>query len=222
MTVLIAGATGATGRRVVEELVRAGVPVRALVRDEARARELLPAGVVELAVVDVGDRPALERAMQGCDRVICATGARPSLDVTGPLRVDYLGVRNLVDAARAAGVSRFVLVSSLCVSRLLHPLNLFWLVLFWKRLGENYLRASDLDWTIVRPGGLTEEEATPDLTLTGPDQLERGRLPRRQVARVCVAALDCPQASRQVVEIVAADQPHGQSFAEQFAAIATP
>lgn len=221
MTVLVAGATGATGRRVVEELVQAGVPVRALVRDADRARALLPAGV-ELAVADVGDRPALERALQGCDRVICATGARPSLDVTGPLRVDYLGVRNLVDAARAAGVSRFVLVSSLCVSRLLHPLNLFWLVLFWKRLGENYLRTSGLDWTIVRPGGLTEEEATPDLTLVGADQLERGRLPRRQVARVCVAALDCSAASRKVVEIVAADQPHGQGFAEQFAAIATP
>ena len=66
----------------------------------------------------------LESLMGDCDVLLCATGATPSLDFTAPYRVDYVGTKNLVDAAKAAGIKHFVLVSSLCVSRLFHPLNL--------------------------------------------------------------------------------------------------
>lgn len=204
MKALVAGATGETGRRVVRELVARGRPVRALVRNRDQAQAILPE-TVELVVGDVGDRPSLVQAMEGCDVVLSATGARPSLDLTGPYQVDYLGNKNLVDAAKQAGIQQFVMVSSLCVSKFFHPLNLFWLILHWKKQAEDYLRESGLTYTIVRPGGLRNDEDTGamQLVMQSADTLFEGSLPRTQVAQVCVAALDYPEAQNKIVEIVA-------------------
>ncbi|HIK44654.1 MAG TPA: NAD(P)H-binding protein, partial [Leptolyngbyaceae cyanobacterium M65_K2018_010] len=115
MKALVAGATGATGSRIVAQLVQRGVPVRALVRDLAAAQARLPVEGVELVVGDVLDKASLEAAIAGCTVLLSATGARPSLDPTGPYQVDYLGTKNLVDGARAVGLDHFVMVSSLCV-----------------------------------------------------------------------------------------------------------
>jgi hypothetical protein len=60
---------------------------------------------------------------------------------------------------RAVGLKRVVLVSSLCAGRWQHPLNLFGLILVWKRLSERWLEESGLDWTVVRPGGLSEDDS---------------------------------------------------------------
>ena len=61
-------------------------------------------------------------------------------------------------AVRDKKLNRVVLVSSLCAGKLIHPLNLFGLILIWKRLGERSLQKSGLDWTVIRPGGLNENE----------------------------------------------------------------
>ena len=62
-------------------------------------------------------------------------------------------------ACQAVGLKRVVLVSSLCAGRWQHPLNLFGLILVWKRLGERWLEESGLDWTVVRPGGRSEDDS---------------------------------------------------------------
>ena len=201
--VCVFGATGQTGRRVVRALVERGVSVRAAVRDIDRAHELLP--IEDVVVADVGDRVAVEQALEGCTAVICATGAQPSFDATGPLRVDYLGTRTLVDALQAKGIERFVLVSSMCVSRFFHPLNLFWLVLFWKQQAEAYVRQSGLTYTIVRPGGLKNEDADTPIVMASADTLFSGSIPRSQVAAVCVEALFCEAADNKTVEIIATE-----------------
>ncbi|MFZ0408160.1 MAG: hypothetical protein WAM11_08640 [Cyanobium sp.] len=74
-----------------------------------------------------------------------ATGPRPPIALLGPLMVDALALRPQLRAARAAGVRRVVLVSSLCSGRLLHPPNRFGLILVWKGVGERLLTASGLD-----------------------------------------------------------------------------
>ena len=132
MNVLVVGATGKTGRHIAEQLSTDGsdTTVRAMVRDRAKADF---ADAVEVVIGDVLKPDTLKAAMEGCDAVICATGATPSFDITGPYQVDFVGTKNLVDTAKTAGVQRFVIVSSLCVSKFFHPLNLFWLVLFWKK-----------------------------------------------------------------------------------------
>ncbi|GAB4217639.1 MAG: SDR family oxidoreductase [Synechococcales cyanobacterium] len=207
MQVLVAGATGETGRRIVQVLVKRGIPVRALVRDPEKARAILPAAA-EIVVGDVLQPDTLTTALRGCTVVISATGARPGLDPLAPFQVDYQGTKNLVNAAKSAQIEHFVLVSSLCVSEFFHPLNWFFLVLFWKKQAEEYLQISGIPYTIVRPGGLKNEETSGGLVLAEADTLFEGSIPRQTVAEIAVEALVQPLARQRIVEVVTrADQP---------------
>jgi uncharacterized protein YbjT (DUF2867 family) len=216
----VAGATGATGSRIVAQLVNRGVPVVAFVRDATAARTQLPAEIT-LVEGNVTDKGSIRRAMLDCTVVLCATGARPSFDPTGPYQVDYEGTKNLVDVAKEAGIDHFVMVSSLCVSRFLHPLNLFWLVLYWKQQAEAYLQASGLTYTIVRPGGLKDDDTDSRPLIMAPaDTLFEGSVPRLKVAQVCVEALYLPQSRNKIVEIVAQDNANAQPYEALFAGVA--
>ncbi|MGC9502352.1 NAD(P)H-binding protein [Baaleninema sp.] len=218
MKAFVAGATGETGRRIVAELVRRDIPVRALVRNLDRARDLLPPQA-ELVTGDVLQPDSLPEAIGDSTIVLCATGAQPSLDPTRPYKVDLEGTKHLVDAARDKGIQQFVLVSSLCVSQFFHPLNLFWLVLYWKKQAEEYLQTSGLTYTIVRPGGLKNEDSASPIIMRSADSLFEGSIPRAKVARVCVEALFCPDARNKIVEIVAkADAPKTE-IAQLFAGV---
>ena len=89
------------------------------------------------------------------------------------MRVDAWGVSRQVESCRRVGVSRVVLVSSLCAGRWRHPLNLFGLILVWKRVGERALETSGLDWTVIRPGGLSERDQDLEreaIRWSGPDR----------------------------------------------------
>src|SRR4028118_2279238 len=161
MKAFVAGATGETGRRIVQELVKRNIPVRALVRNLEKAKEILPAEA-ELVVGDVLKPESLSAAIGDCTVLLSATGASPSFDPTGPYKVDYEGTKNLVDVAKEKNIEQFVMVSSLCASKLLHPLNLFFLILVWKKRAEEYLQGSGVPYTIVRPGGLTNDDQNTD------------------------------------------------------------
>jgi uncharacterized protein YbjT (DUF2867 family) len=218
MKAFVAGATGETGRRIVQELVQRNIPTRALVRDLDKGREVLPDGV-ELVVGDVLKPASLGEAIADSTVLLCATGATPSLDFTGPYNVDYVGTKNLVDVAKAKGIEHFVMVSSLCVSQFFHPLNLFWLVLFWKKQAEDYLQKSGLTYTIVRPGGLRNEDNSDQVVMSGADTLFEGSIPRAKVAQVCVAALNQESARNKIVEIIAKPNAPTQDFAQLFASV---
>jgi len=214
MRVAVTGASGKTGWRVVDEALARGFEVRAIVRPDS----VLPPGVgaAEIHRLQLSDGPALQDALRDCDALVIATGARPSIDLFGPLKVDALGVRQQLEACRAVGLKRVVLVSSLCAGRWLHPLNLFGLILVWKRLGEQWLVQSGLEVTVVRPGGLKEAEedmAAQELRFSGADQQLDGSLPRRLVARVCLDALAVPASVGRIVEITSAvpDTPSPQA-----------
>ncbi|MEL6469342.1 MAG: SDR family oxidoreductase [Cyanobacteria bacterium J06623_4] len=222
MRVLVVGATGQTGKRIVQQLLqREGFAIRALVRDRAKAASELPqsdpANAVEIVVGDVLDPSSLSSAIAGCQVLISATGAAPSLDPTGPYKVDYEGNKNLVNAAKAARIDHFVMVSSLCVSRLFHPLNLFWGILYWKKQSEDYLKQSDLPYTIVRPGGLRNEDNDQAIVMSAADTLFEGSIPREKVAQVCVDALSQPAAKNKVVEIVTSEAASSQPMSTLFA-----
>lgn len=200
--IAVTGASGKTGWRVVQEAIGRGLAVRALLRPGSAVPEGL-AGA-EIVRLELSDAAALKTALRGCDALVISTGARPSVDLLGPLKVDALAIRSQIEACRAAGVQRVVLVSSLCSGRLLHPLNLFGLILVWKGLGERLLAESGLDWTVVRPGGLKESEEGIEregIVFSGPGGQEKGRLSRRLVARVCLDALNTPAAIGRIVEI---------------------
>ncbi|MEB3297735.1 MAG: SDR family oxidoreductase [Cyanobacteriota bacterium] len=201
-TLAVTGASGKTGWRVVTEALARGWQVRAIVRPNS----VLPDGLAgaEVRRLELSSTEALHAALQGCDALVIATGARPSVDLLGPLKVDALAIRDQIKACRAVGVNRVVLVSSLCAGRWLHPLNLFGLILVWKRLGERWLEQSGLAWTIVRPGGLSEDDSRAEregVVFSGADQQESNSIPRQLVARVCLDAVITPAAEGRIVEI---------------------
>jgi uncharacterized protein YbjT (DUF2867 family) len=218
MKAWVAGATGETGRRMVQQLVDRNIEVRVFVRDGDRAKALLPK-TVDIVTGDLLQPNEIQASMAGCNVVLCATGARPSWNPLGPYQVDYEGTKNLVDAAKTVQMEHFVFVSSLCVSRFLHPLNLFWLILVWKQQAEQYLQNSGLTYTIVRPGGLRNAEDQSPIIMSGADTLFEGSISRTQVAQVCVESLGQESARNKIVEIVARPEGVERSFAELFAGV---
>ena len=218
MKALVAGATGQTGRRIVEQLLERDIQVRALVRDRSKALTELPEGI-EIAVGDVLEPGTLRAALAGCQALVSATGAAPSFDPTGPYKVDYEGNKNLVDAAKQADIGQMVMVSSMCVSKLFHPLNLFWGVLYWKQQAEDYLKNSGVPYTIVRPGGLKNENNDEAIVMSSADTLFEGSIPRSKVAQVCAEALSQPTAKNKVVEIITSETASPQPLATLFASV---
>ena len=206
-TLAVTGASGKTGWRVVAEAVARGWQVRAIVRPGSRIPEGLAAAVeagASLHRLELTNTEALLAALQGCDALVIATGARPSVDLLGPMKVDALAMRDQIAACKSVGLKRVVLVSSLCAGRWAHPLNLFGLILVWKRLGERWLEQSGLDVTVVRPGGLSEDDSRSEregVVFSGPDQQESNSIPRRLVARVCLDAVATPASIGRIVEI---------------------
>lgn len=116
--------------------------------------------------------------------------------------MDFVGTKHLVDVAKAKNIQQFVLVSSLCVSKFFHPLNMFGLILVWKKQAEEYLQQSGLTYTIVRPGGLKEEDNADPILMSSADTLFEGNIPRVKVAQVAVQALTNETAHNKVVEII--------------------
>lgn len=216
--VLVVGASGGVGRKVVEALVAKGVEVVALVRSPEKAARMLPAAA-QIVKGDVYQFATLPGAAKGCDAVICATGATDVRDPLGPFSTDYMGTKNLIAATQQAGIEKFVFVTSIGTDDpLYNPLNLFWGVLFWKKRAEEELQRSGLKYTIVRPGGLVTDgkqqtrngkrrgEGSVVMAAAGtygvPPRRQAGSILRSKVAECCVEALVQPAAECKVVEII--------------------
>jgi uncharacterized protein YbjT (DUF2867 family) len=188
--VLVAGASGATGKHIVAALVKDGYRVRGLSRDPVKAAK---AGgpKIEWLKGDVRDAASLPAAVKGVSAVMCAVGAREPQGDNNPEKVDFEGVRNLIDAAKAAGVAHFVLESSCNVTIPDHTFNkIFNGLLLWKMKAEDHLRASGLMFTIVRPPQLLDEPGgTKGIRIQQGDVGGPGQIARADVAAVMVAAL---------------------------------
>jgi uncharacterized protein YbjT (DUF2867 family) len=195
MKVLVLGATGGTGRLIVHDALERGHSVVAMVRSKASAPDLPGADIIE---GDVRDAGALMRALEGCDAVISSlgTGLSPFSEVSLLTEATHA----LVLAMGRSGVRRLVCISALGVGdsrghggfvfdRLFMPLLLRHA---YKDKGrqEDAIRASALDWVIVRPGRLTNDPARGSLRavvdLAG---VNGGKVARADVARFVVEQL---------------------------------
>lgn len=185
--ILIVGATGGTGRHVVELLRKRGdVELRILARDVALARDLFGDGDIVCADVTCGD---LAPAMDGVDAVISTLGSR-DFENDGLRRVDLEGTVRLVKAAREAEVERFVLCSTIgAVPTPGVPEHLI-RAFAPKGEAEAVVRNSGLAWTIIRPGRLTDEPCEDSRSIE-----------RKQVAAALVESLSRLKTVNAVYEI---------------------
>ncbi|MEQ1801615.1 MAG: SDR family oxidoreductase [Gammaproteobacteria bacterium] len=222
--VLVAGATGRTGRLVLEQLRRdPRFAIRPMARDVAAARGNIGADFAWVAG-DVTKPATLGPALAGVSLVVVTIGGTERSGPNSPEFVDYGGVKNLTDAARAAGVRQLVLESSMGVGSggglLGMLLNLLsGDALKWKAKGEAHLRASGVPYTIVRPGGLTDDPGGQ----TGIDLQQgdegSGRIPRADVAAVMIAALDNPAALRKTFEVISDPEAKRDAWRTGFSAL---
>jgi uncharacterized protein YbjT (DUF2867 family) len=221
MTVLIVGATGSVGRLVVEEAIRQGCTVRALVRNRGKAREL-PAGV-QVVVGDVTRPETLSDAVGGVDAVVFTLGSDGAGKV-GAENVDYGGVRNVLRALGERTV-RIALMTAIGVTNRTGSYNRATEAHDWKRRSERLVRVSGLSYTIVRPGWFDNNR--PDqhrLMLLQGDRRQAGDpsdgvVARRQIAEVLVHSLISDRATRKTFELVAETGPASKDFDALFGAV---
>lgn len=207
-TVVVAGGSGRAGRYVLRELKARGLTPHATTRNEAQARVRLgiDAEGVEWLEADLREPGQAERAVQGAAFVICVVGSREMAGPNSAQFVDFEGVRNLVDAAAAAGVRHFVLLSAIGASDRESAANkIFKGALEWRFRGEQHLRASGIAYTIVRPAGLTDAPGgVQGVKLWQGDDWRahlRKTIARADLAQVLVESLRNPGARHATFEI---------------------
>ena len=215
--ILVVGATGQTGQLVVDELRRrGGAGITAAVRSPEKALKLgIDGGGVDLLPGFDVTAPAsvLAGPMKGTDVVVICTGfvpGNPFKMAQAAHAVDNEGVVHLVDAAKAAGVKRVVLISSILTdgramgaadSPGFKITNAFGGVLDEKLVGEKHLQASGVEYVIVRPAGLRGEPPKTSLVATPGNVMASGEVSRELVARVMAEAAFAPSAANKIVEI---------------------
>lgn len=210
MDVAIAGGRGKIALHLTRLLAERGDGVRGLVRRDGQFDDVAAAGGRPVRFdLESQTTAELAEAIVGADAAVFAAGAGPG---SGPERketVDYGGAVKLVEAAEAAGVDRFLIVSSMGAAAPPSGDEVFSIYLRAKARADEAVMASGLVWTVVRPGRLTDDPATGAVTLAS--SVSRGEIPRADVAAVLVAALDEPRTAGHVFEVVGGGMPIGDA-----------
>ena len=209
MRVVIAGGHGKIALLLERLLAERGDQAVGLIRNPAHAAEVRETGaeavVCDLEVAAAEDVTGL---VAGADAVVFAAGAGPGSGAARKDTVDRAASVLMADAAGRAGVRRFVQVSSMGAGTPPRPgSDEVWAAYITaKTAAEADLRARDLDWTILRPGGLTDAPATGRIRLA-PPPVPAGTVPRADVAAVIAALLDEPGTRHQTLELTGGDTP---------------
>ncbi|CAI9783258.1 unnamed protein product [Fraxinus pennsylvanica] len=201
---------------------------RGLVRTQESKEKI--GGSDDVYVGDIRTAESIAPAIQGIDALIILTSAVPKMkpgfdpakggrpefyfeDGANPEQVDWIGQKNQIDAAKAAGVKQIVLVGSMGGTDLNNPLNSLGNgnILVWKRKAEQYLADSGIPYTIIRAGGLQDKEGGVRELLVGKDdellKTETRTIARADVAEVCIQALNFDEAKFKAFDL--ASKPEG-------------
>lgn len=202
--ILVAGATGRTGRFVVADLVQSGMVVRGLTRNPVRAAERF-GGDAEWVSGDVRERASLVQLFKGVDRVISALGATERTGSNTPEAVEYNGTVNLVDLALEAGVKQVVIITSLSAGRVNQDPEIARRFdgLVWKNKAELYLKDSGMPYTIVGPGGLRDYAGgTQGIEFQSEESITTGVISRADVGAVMAESVRTSAALNKTLRII--------------------
>mmetsp|Transcript_23018 Transcript_23018/g.20908 ORF Transcript_23018/g.20908 Transcript_23018/m.20908 type:complete len:267 (+) Transcript_23018:71-871(+) len=194
--IFVAGGSNGVGLELIKQLSALGTPVKALVRNEAALANLNNLPGVTAILGDALKEADVQSAMNGCIAAVTTLGGRPSVDGQ---RVDYIGNSNVIEQAGILGVERIVLVTSIgCgnTAKALSPqvYRVLEDAINAKNKAERDLRLyTNLDWTIIRPGGLKSDQPTGKAVLTE-DPLASGVINRGDVANLIIKVLGAASA----------------------------
>ncbi|WP_404454732.1 SDR family oxidoreductase [Virgibacillus necropolis] len=204
MKVLVAGANGHTGRLLIQYLKDDGHEPYAMIRKEEQKPEMEKLGGIPVVADLEGD---LGHAVRGMDVVMFAAGSGSKTGSDKTTDVDRDGAINLIKATEKSGTKKFIMLGSFGAGRDLgepeegqeamhHYIKM-------KKEADEYLMGTELDYTIVRPGGLTHDESTSKIKVG--ETVERGSIPRADVAKTMIAAIQEPNAYHKAFEMISGD-----------------
>jgi uncharacterized protein YbjT (DUF2867 family) len=204
MDVAIAGGHGQIALRLERLLADRGDRVRGLIRNPDHAADLEAAGA-EPVVCDLEGDDDVAAAIAGADAVVFAAGAGPGSGAERKRTLDLGGAVKLIEAAKANRISRYVIVSSMGADDPPSGDQVFAVYLQAKAAADQALRESGLEFTIVRPGRLTNDRGTGRIEAA--ESLgRRGEIPRDDVAATLVAVLDEPATVGKTFEILSGEE----------------
>jgi uncharacterized protein YbjT (DUF2867 family) len=214
MRIVIAGGHGKVALRLGRMLAARGDAVAGLIRDPAQAADLRGVGVEPVACdLEAVTADAVATHLTGADAVVFAAGAGPGSGIPRKDTVDRAAAGVLADATERAGVRRYVLISSMGAGAPPPPGtdDVFAAYLRAKRAAEDDLRTRDLNWTVLRPGRLTDDPGRGTVRLAG--SVPRGAVSRDDVAAVLAALLDEPGSVGRTFELIGGDTPVADAVA---------
>ncbi|MFJ4474466.1 SDR family oxidoreductase [Streptomyces xanthochromogenes] len=207
MRIVIAGGHGQIALRLERLLAARGDEVAGIIRKPEQADDLREVGAepvvldLESATVD-----AVAEALQGADAVVFAAGAGPGSDASRKETVDRAAAVLLADAAERAGVRRYVIVSSMGADSSHQGDEVFDDYLRAKGAADDAVRShKNLDWTVLRPGMLTNDAGKGLVTLAA--STGRGTIPRDDVAAVLAELVDSPATAGLTLELISGSAP---------------
>ncbi len=225
-TVLVVGATGRTGVWVVNRLQSHNIKYHLFIRSAPKAIELFGPEIIEkLTVGSVENPEEIKAALSHADAVICTIGGKVTdPEAPPPSAIDRDGVKRLATLAKERGIKKFILVSSLAVTKPEHPMNKYGQVLTMKLEGENAVRAlyseAGYSFTILRPGGLIDgPPLMHNLIFDTGDKIATGIIDRSDVAEAAVISLFTPEPHNLTFELIQSDAAPNTSLSHFFSLI---
>jgi uncharacterized protein YbjT (DUF2867 family) len=194
MDVAIAGGHGQIARRLAPLLASRSDRVRGLIRNPDQADDLRAAGMEPVVCdLEAASPSQIAAAIEGADAVVFAAGAGPGSGAARKATMDRDGAEKLLEAAASAGARRYVIVSSIGAESPPDGDDVFSAYLRAKAEADAAVAASDRDWTILRPGPLTDDPGTGQVRLD--TEPFRGAVARDDVAAVLAAVLHEPRSA---------------------------
>lgn len=208
MKVLVVGANGQIGKHLIKFIQEDdNLEAKAMIRKEEQASYFQDLGA-EVAIVDLEDEiEVIAKAAEDVDAIVFTAGSGPHTGKDKTLMIDLDGAVKTIEAAKQANVKRYVMISSFDTSReaIQSAPESFAPYVVAKHYADEWLTSTDLDYTIIHPGALTNDPGKNQVQLA--EKVERGEVPREDIARVIVASLNNDSTIGKRFQVVSGDTP---------------
>lgn len=204
MKVFVVGANGQIGKHLVDLLKDSpDHSVRAMVRKEEQSERLKKNGIESAVVSLTGSVDEIANAAKGCDAIVFTAGSGGSTGADQTLLIDLDGAVKTIEAAENLGIDRFIMVSAFQANNRENWNEAIKPYYVAKHYADRALLQSDLNYTIIRPGGLVNEPGTGKVTAA--EELERGSIAREDVARTILASLTDENTYKRSFDLISGD-----------------